>query len=438
MAENTDVLVKKEPGNDSMFEGKNIHSSPIDGKLLCSYSEKLCKQRRLNGYAFCIRHVLEDKNAPFKQCQYVAKYNGQQCTNPIPFPEDRIYCNSHLQVLGLVPKKTRRKKASESQDTVDKESTHSMRDSQPRADVSTIVGHQNMPFISPVVHQHRHKKQKTKIQKKEPDIPAISELKECLKTSKRDREDLFESYGIDSSDDSDSSYNESVPWQQVWLPPDNGESGMTSSESERYSGIADNKDFQTKLSSRLRRELHQLRRSLRNHRYRHPLTVSTAAALLKAAQSDVPASVDSVVENSKTRTSPPMCVIKKCAFSSEDISCHQNAMPYTKYCSGLKYSHLLCMCLIVPVCGRQLDALLKRKSGESRQRFLPNYKNSKILYMTTLKSYTLSVQPNGLVDCNVLFLSLTLYTKEHFVKNMQGKRRNFKKLKLQRQSQINN
>ena len=73
-----------------MFEGKNIHSSPLDGKLLCSYSEKLCKQRRLNCYAFCIRHVLEDKNAPFKQCQFVAKYNGHQCTNPIPFAEERM------------------------------------------------------------------------------------------------------------------------------------------------------------------------------------------------------------------------------------------------------------------------------------------------------------------------------------------------------------
>lgn len=106
------------------------------------------------------------------------------------------YCNSHLQVLGLVPKKTRRKKASECQDSVDKESTQSMRDSsQPRADVSTILGHQNMSFISPVVPQHRHKRQKTKIQKKVPDIPAICELKECLKRSKQDREDLFESYG---------------------------------------------------------------------------------------------------------------------------------------------------------------------------------------------------------------------------------------------------
>lgn len=87
-----DVGAKKEQAKATnvMFEGKNIHSSPLDGKLLCSYSEKLCKQRRLNGYAFCIRHVLEDKNAPFKQCQFVAKYNGHQCTNPIPFAEDRM------------------------------------------------------------------------------------------------------------------------------------------------------------------------------------------------------------------------------------------------------------------------------------------------------------------------------------------------------------
>ncbi|XP_034042623.1 INO80 complex subunit D [Thalassophryne amazonica] len=93
-----------------MYEGKHIHFSEVDNKPLCSYSPKLCKQRRLNGYAFCIRHVLEDKTAPFKQCEYVAKYNSQQCTNPIPKSEDRRYCNSHLQVLGFIPKKERKKK----------------------------------------------------------------------------------------------------------------------------------------------------------------------------------------------------------------------------------------------------------------------------------------------------------------------------------------
>eukprot|EP00062_Callorhinchus_milii_P014672 gi/632964108/ref/XP_007898239.1/ PREDICTED: INO80 complex subunit D [Callorhinchus milii] len=96
--------------NHVMFEGKHIHFSEVDNKPLCSYSPKLCKQRRLNGYAFCIRHVLEDKTAPFKQCEFVAKYNSQRCTNPIPQSEDRRYCNSHLQVLGLVPKKERKKK----------------------------------------------------------------------------------------------------------------------------------------------------------------------------------------------------------------------------------------------------------------------------------------------------------------------------------------
>ncbi|XP_031438630.1 INO80 complex subunit D-B isoform X2 [Clupea harengus] len=93
-----------------MYEGKHIHYSELDHKPLCSYSPKLCKQRRLNGYAFCIRHVLEDRSAPFRQCEYVAKYNSQRCTNPIPKAEDRRYCNSHLQVMGVLPKKERKKR----------------------------------------------------------------------------------------------------------------------------------------------------------------------------------------------------------------------------------------------------------------------------------------------------------------------------------------
>ncbi|KFM66043.1 INO80 complex subunit D, partial [Stegodyphus mimosarum] len=72
-----------------MFEGKHIHYSPVNKKPLCSYSAKLCKQRRINGYAFCIRHILEDKSAPFKQCAHVARYNKQKCTNPIPSNENR-------------------------------------------------------------------------------------------------------------------------------------------------------------------------------------------------------------------------------------------------------------------------------------------------------------------------------------------------------------
>uniref|UniRef100_W5MY44 INO80 complex subunit Da n=1 Tax=Lepisosteus oculatus TaxID=7918 RepID=W5MY44_LEPOC len=91
-----------------MYEGKHIHFSEVDNKPLCSYSPKLCKQRRLNGYAFCIRHVLEDKTAPFKQCEYVAKYNSQRCTNPIPKSEDRSFFFSIFQFEDLVVQVSRK------------------------------------------------------------------------------------------------------------------------------------------------------------------------------------------------------------------------------------------------------------------------------------------------------------------------------------------
>ncbi|KAK6970397.1 hypothetical protein BgiMline_026049 [Biomphalaria glabrata] len=93
-----------------MYEGKNIHYSSADSKLLCSFSGKLCNQRRLNGYGFCIRHILEDPSAPFKRCAYVAKSSNQMCTQAIPKHEERRYCNNHMQVLGILPKKERKKK----------------------------------------------------------------------------------------------------------------------------------------------------------------------------------------------------------------------------------------------------------------------------------------------------------------------------------------
>ncbi|KAK3575883.1 hypothetical protein CHS0354_032102 [Potamilus streckersoni] len=94
----------------AMYEGKNIHFSTVDNKPLCSFSSKVCNQRRLNGYAFCVRHILEDPTAPFRRCAYVAKSSKQTCTQPIPQHEEREYCNNHMQVLGMLPKKERKPK----------------------------------------------------------------------------------------------------------------------------------------------------------------------------------------------------------------------------------------------------------------------------------------------------------------------------------------
>ncbi|CAG2246622.1 INO80D [Mytilus edulis] len=93
-----------------MYEGKNIHYSSFDKKPLCSFSTKVCNQHRLNGYAFCVRHILEDPTAPFRRCSYVAKSSGQKCTQAIPKHEDREYCNNHMQVLGMIPRKEKKVK----------------------------------------------------------------------------------------------------------------------------------------------------------------------------------------------------------------------------------------------------------------------------------------------------------------------------------------
>lgn len=93
-----------------MYEGKNIHYSSFDKKPLCSFSTKVCNQHRLNGYAFCVRHILEDPTAPFRRCSYVAKSSKQTCTQAIPKHEDREYCNNHMQVLGMLPRKEKKLK----------------------------------------------------------------------------------------------------------------------------------------------------------------------------------------------------------------------------------------------------------------------------------------------------------------------------------------
>ncbi|XP_078376847.1 uncharacterized protein LOC144660154 isoform X3 [Oculina patagonica] len=339
MAEKSiDVGVKKEQAKATnvMFEGKNIHSSPLDGKLLCSYSEKLCKQRRLNGYAFCIRHVLEDKNAPFKQCQFVAKYNGHQCTNPIPFAEDRIYCNSHLQVLGIVPKKVRRKKPGEGVES-EVNSSSSISESKGRTDVLTTPALTNMPSIPPQLFPFRLKKPKNQPQKRAyTNIPAIEELRESRRKWQKDRADLFKIYGIDSSDDDSSSEGDEMPWQQMWLSSD---SDIDYDALRRENNCLE-ADIRTakisRLSTQLRRQLHQLRRTLRSRRNRYKDLLASGSVLVKAVHSNSSACVDSLLENSKksrkARPRPAKCLTKTCAFSQDDVQCNKKAFPYTKFC----------------------------------------------------------------------------------------------------------
>ncbi|CAH1999792.1 unnamed protein product [Acanthoscelides obtectus] len=66
-------------------------------KKQCCYQSYECTQLSVDGYKYCLKHILQDKCAPFKQCQYVYSSNGKRCYLPAPRTDkkDYGYCNEH-------------------------------------------------------------------------------------------------------------------------------------------------------------------------------------------------------------------------------------------------------------------------------------------------------------------------------------------------------
>lgn len=78
----------------------------------CSYTQRPCSQPRLEGLEFCIKHVLEDKNAPYRQCSYMSNKNGKRCPNAAPKPEKKeavSFCAEHARRNALVQQAQMRK-----------------------------------------------------------------------------------------------------------------------------------------------------------------------------------------------------------------------------------------------------------------------------------------------------------------------------------------
>lgn len=65
----------------------------------CLYTSYECTQPCLEGYNYCAKHILEDPNAPFKQCDFVYNTNGRKCQNPAPKVDRRdiLYCTEHTR-----------------------------------------------------------------------------------------------------------------------------------------------------------------------------------------------------------------------------------------------------------------------------------------------------------------------------------------------------
>jgi len=60
----------------------------------CNYPRRTCMRNKLEGFNYCIRHILEDRNAPYKQCSYVSSRTGHKCLEPALRTEkrERLIC----------------------------------------------------------------------------------------------------------------------------------------------------------------------------------------------------------------------------------------------------------------------------------------------------------------------------------------------------------
>lgn len=89
-----------------MFRIPTKNSAPGFKKLIpnmekvkpefCQFPYRVCHHPCLEDYDYCLKHILEDKMAPYKTCSYVYSINGRKCNQPAPKDrKDSRYCAEH-------------------------------------------------------------------------------------------------------------------------------------------------------------------------------------------------------------------------------------------------------------------------------------------------------------------------------------------------------
>lgn len=95
------VKVKQLSSNDNQ-ETEDVKSIKAKAEMAvhnlkrCTYKPIECTHLTLERYDYCLRHILSDKNAPYKQCAFIYATNGKRCHLPAPRDKkDPGYCNEH-------------------------------------------------------------------------------------------------------------------------------------------------------------------------------------------------------------------------------------------------------------------------------------------------------------------------------------------------------
>lgn len=76
----------------------------------CAFTTYSCSLPRLDGFEYCSRHILEDKTAPFRQCNYIFTSTGKRCLRSAPTSDRKEgYCLEHSRRSLVVRQRAARK-----------------------------------------------------------------------------------------------------------------------------------------------------------------------------------------------------------------------------------------------------------------------------------------------------------------------------------------
>ncbi|KAG8228845.1 hypothetical protein J437_LFUL008341 [Ladona fulva] len=82
----------------------------LEGQI-CNYQHYTCNQYTVEGYEFCLRHILEDRSAPFKQCNHVYPANGKRCLSAAPRGDKKDgFCAEHAYKAQVIRQRAALKK----------------------------------------------------------------------------------------------------------------------------------------------------------------------------------------------------------------------------------------------------------------------------------------------------------------------------------------
>ncbi|KAL3686656.1 hypothetical protein R1sor_009230 [Riccia sorocarpa] len=78
--------------------------------VYCQSAKNTCSQYCVQGYRFCLLHILEDPLAPYKQCDYVEVSSKDRCCFPVNLQiDDNRFCQMHTSNHGFTLAQTIRK-----------------------------------------------------------------------------------------------------------------------------------------------------------------------------------------------------------------------------------------------------------------------------------------------------------------------------------------